>query len=429
MSETLGRIGRGVGTGRGAGEPGAAADRPLARLIGLMNRPLTSYYLIIGCTVLLLAIGLPLVLTTSLDQALGLGQSPFAAFQKQLLGALAGLLVMWLAARASPRLFRAAAYPMIGLAVLGLLLVPVIGSTVLGGTRSIYVAGFTIQPSEFAKLAFALWGADLLARKEKLRQLTDSRALLIPLMPGAAILALLVLVGHDIGSTCVLMAIFLGLLWVVGCPRKSFFGVLALMLFALVLVVLASYYARQRLLGFLSPQTAASVNSVQWQATQGQDALGSGGLFGVGLGASRSAWGHVPESSTDFIFAILGEELGLVGTLSVILLYGGIAYAGIRIARRMTDTFMRLAAAAVTTWIVAQALINIGAVLGMLPITGIPLPLVSEGLSSLLVTMAGLGMLLCFARHEPGAEQALAAAGPGVPRRILSWLGLGVRRP
>jgi cell division protein FtsW len=433
MSETLGQIRRGLGArGRpapaGAPEP-PAADRPLARLIGLLNRPLTSYYLIIGCTVLLLAIGLPLVLSTSLDQALDQHQSPFAAFQKQLLGALAGLFVMWLAARASPRLFRAAAYPAIGVAVLGLLLVPAIGTSVGGATRAISVAGLTIQPSEFAKLAFALWGADLLARKEKLRQLTDSRALLIPLMPGAAILALLVLIGHDIGSTIVLLAIFLGLLWVVGCPRRSFFGVLGLMLFALIVVILTSSYARTRLQGFLSPQTAGSVTGPHWQATEGRYALGSGGPFGVGLGASRSAWGWVPESSTDFIFAILGEELGLVGTLSVILLYGGIAYAGIRIARRMTDTFMRLATAAVTIWIVAQALINIGAVLGLLPITGIPLPLVSEGLSSLLVTMAGLGMLLSFARHEPGAEQALAAAGPSVPRRILSWLGLGVHRP
>jgi cell division protein FtsW len=248
-------------------------------------------------------------------------------------------------------------------------------------------------------------------------------------MPGAAILALLVLAGHDIGSTCVLMAIFLGLLWVVGCPRRAFFGVLGLMLFALIIVILTWSYARMRLLGFLSPQTASSATSTGWQPTNGQYALGSGGLFGVGLGASRSVWGWVPEAPTDFIFAILGEELGLVGTLSVVLLYGGIAYAGIRIARRMSDTFMRLAAAAVTIWIVFQALINIGAVLGLVPITGIPLPLVSEGLSSLLVTMAGLGMLLCFARHEPGAEQALAAAGPSVPRRILSWLGLGVHRP
>ena len=425
MSETLERT---VRRSAGRPEPGASADRPLARLIGLLNRPLTSYYLIIGCTVMLLAVGLPLVLSTSLAAALDAGQSPFAAFQKQLLGALVGLLVMWLAARASPRVFRRAAYPMIGLAVLGLLLVPVIGVSVGGATRAIQVAGFTVQPSEFAKLAFALWGADLLARKEKLRQLTDARALLIPLLPGVAILALLVLRGHDIGSTCVLLAIFLGLLWVVGCPRKTYFGVLGLMVFALIIVILTSGYAKSRLQGFLSSPTTASVNSTAWQSIQGRDALGSGGLFGVGLGASRSAWGWVPESSTDFIFAILGEELGLVGTLSVVLLYGGIAYAGIRIARRMTDTFMRLAAAAVTVWIVTQALINIGAVLGLVPITGIPLPLVSEGLSSLLVTMAGLGMLLSFARHEPGAEQALAAAGPSVPRRILSWLGLGVSR-
>ncbi|HEX3493259.1 MAG TPA: putative peptidoglycan glycosyltransferase FtsW [Streptosporangiaceae bacterium] len=428
MSEMLGRIGRGAGA-RAEPEPGAVADRPLARLTGLLNRPLTSYYLIIGCTVLLLAIGLPLVLSTSLATALDAGQSPFAAFQKQLLGTLGGLLVMWLAARASPRLFRAAAYPMIGLAVLGLLLVPVIGVTIGGATRAIEVAGLTIQPSEFAKLAFALWGADLLARKEKLRQLTDARQLLIPLMPGAGILALLVEMGHDIGSTCVLMAIFLGLLWVVGCPRRVFFGVLGLMLFGLIIVILTSAYARSRLQGFLSPATATTVNDAKWQYLQGRNALGSGGLFGVGLGASRGTWGWVSESSTDFIFAILGEELGLVGTLSVVLLYGGIAYAGIRVARRMTDTFMRLAAAAVTIWIVFQALINIGAVLGLVPITGIPLPLVSEGLSSLLVTMAGLGMLLSFARHEPGAEQALAAAGPSVPRRILSWLGLGVRSP
>ena len=152
--------------------------------------------------------------------------------------------------------------------------------------------------------------------------------------------------------------------------------------------------------------------------------MGSGGWFGVGLGASREKWGWVPESTTDFIFAILGEELGLVGTLCVSFLYGGLAYAGLRIARRVQDTFMRLAAGAATAWIVVQALVNMGAVLGLLPITGVPLPLVSEGLSSLLVTMVALGMLMSFAKREPGASQALAAAGPSVPLRVLSWLGL-----
>jgi cell division protein FtsW len=148
----------------------------------------------------------------------------------------------------------------------------------------------------------------------------------------------------------------------------------------------------------------------------------------VGLGGSKEKWGWVPNSPNDYIFAILGEELGLIGTLCVVFLYGGIAYAGLRIARRVPDTFMRLAAAAATMWIVVEAMVNMGAVLGLLPITGVPLPLVSEGLSSLVVTMVALGMLMSFARHEPGARQALADAGPGAPRRVLSWLGLAPRR-
>ncbi|MGD0687413.1 MAG: FtsW/RodA/SpoVE family cell cycle protein, partial [Streptosporangiaceae bacterium] len=164
------------------------------------------------------------------------------------------------------------------------------------------------------------------------------------------------------------------------------------------------------------------------QAIQGRYALGDGGLFGVGLGGSRGKWGWVPESTSDFIFAIIGEELGLVGTLCVAAMYGGLAFAGLRVARRTTDTFTRLAAASITVWIVMQAVVNIGAVIGVLPITGVPLPLVSAGLSSLLSTMIALGILMAFARREPGAAQALAARGPGLASRGLSWLGLGTRR-
>jgi cell division protein FtsW len=397
-----------------------------ARLLGLLDRPLTSYYLILGCTLLLLALGLAMVLSTSQALALDSGQPPYAVFQKQLLGAVGGLVLMWLAARAKPRVYRRAAYPLLGLSAFALVLVLAFGHQVLGATREISVAGFPMQPSELAKLALVLWGADLLARKEKLGLLTDWRQLLIPLMPGTAILALLVVLGKDLGTTCILLVVFLGLLWVIGSPSRLFLGMLGLMAFVLIILIITQPYALDRITGFLNPQAQPLGKGLQ--AVNGMNALGSGGPFGVGLAASKSQWGWVPESSTDFIFAILGEELGLIGTLSVVFLYGGIAYAGMRIARRMQDTFMRLAAAAVTLWIVVQALVNMGAVLGVLPITGIPLPLVSAGLSSLLVTMAALGMLMCFARHEPGARQALAAAGPGVPRRILSWLGLGPRR-
>jgi cell division protein FtsW len=136
----------------------------------------------------------------------------------------------------------------------------------------------------------------------------------------------------------------------------------------------------------------------------------------------------VPEDTSDFIFAIIGEELGLVGTLCVIALYGALAYAGLRVARRAQDTFSRLAVSAITIWIVMQAVVNMGAVIGVLPITGIPLPLVSEGLSSVLVTMVALGVLMSFARREPGAREALAARGPSVSGHVLSWLGQGKRR-
>ncbi len=301
-----------------------------------------------------------------------------------------------------------------------------VGRTVDGAERWIQVAGFQLQPSEFAKLAFVLWGADLLARKEKLGQLTDWRQLLIPLMPGASILCMLVMLGDDLGTTFLLLVIFLSLLWVIGTPGRIFIGMLGLLVFIMVILIIVAPYRLKRMTGFLNPQ--AQPSSVGWQSIQGKYAVGSGGLFGVGLGASRQKWGWVPNSTTDFIFAILGEELGLIGTMCVAFLYGGLAYAGLRIARRVPDTFMRLAAAAATAWIVVQALVNIGAVIGLLPITGVPLPLVSAGLSSLLVTMVALGMLMSFAKQEPGARQALAAAGPGVPLRILSWLGLAGRR-
>jgi cell division protein FtsW len=182
----------------------------------------------------------------------------------------------------------------------------------------------------------------------------------------------------------------------------------------------------QRITGFVSSQTSAYCQSC-YQLTQGKDALGSGGWFGVGLGASTAKWGWVPLAYADFIFAILGEELGLVGAICVILLYGAIAFAGLRIARRVPDAFSRLAAGTITVWIVVQALVNMGAVLGLLPITGVPLPLISAGVSSLIVTLVALGMLMAFARTEPGAARALAARGPSAPRRLLRWLGIGYR--
>ena len=416
--------------------PGVAARRPaqppspargqLAGLIAALYRPLTPYYLILGITTLLVALGLVMELSTSSVAQLAEGASPYSGFQHQLVGVVLGLPCMWLAARTSPTVFRAAAYPLMFVAVVGLLLVPVIGKTSGGATRELMIGPFPFQPSELAKLAFLLWGADLLARKSKLGQLDDWRHLLIPLLPGAGLLCMLVMLGDDLGTTFLMLVIFLALLWVIGTPVRLYAGILGMIGLVLLILIVVAGYRSQRLSLFLHPQGGPS--GVDMQSIQGKWAVGSGGWFGVGLGASRQKWGYVPNDTTDFIFAILGEELGLVGTLCVSLLYGGLAYAGLRIARRAGDTFVRLAATGATAWIVVQAIVNIGAVLGLLPITGVPLPLVSSGLSSLLVTMLTLGMLMSFAKREPGAGEALAAAGPGAPRRVLSWLGLDRRR-
>jgi cell division protein FtsW len=394
----------------------------------LLDRPLTSYYLVLGITMLLLGLGLVMVLSTASVIDLRAGLSPYSDFKKQLLGAAIGLPLMWVAARSSPRLFRAFAYPLLAVAIVGLGLTLIHGVAVSqnGAARWIEIGGQQVQPSEIAKLALVVWGADLLARKDKLGQLADWRHMLVPFLPGTAVLCLLVMTGDDLGTTFILLVIFLALLWVIGTPGRVFAGMLILAGLAIAFMMVSSKYRMERILGFLDPQGGPT--GPYMQSIQGKYALGSGGITGVGLGASGEKWGWVPESTSDYIFAILGEELGLIGTLCVTFLYGLLAFAGLRIARRVSDLFCRLAAAGITAWIVMQAVVNIGVVIGVLPITGVPLPLVSAGLSSLLSTLVGLGMLMSFARLEPGAREALAARGPGWPLRVLSWLGLAKRR-
>ncbi|HXZ64170.1 MAG TPA: putative peptidoglycan glycosyltransferase FtsW [Streptosporangiaceae bacterium] len=395
------------------------------RLVALLDKPLASYYLVLGCTLLLLAVGLMMVLSAGTAYDLDNGLPPYSMFIKQLAGAVVGLVLMWVAAKSPPRLFRACAYPLLLAALAGVALVLLFGVEVDGAKRWLIVAGTQVQPSELAKLALVVWGADLLARKERLGQLTDWRHLLIPLLPGAALLSLLVLLGRDMGTTFLLIVIFLALLWIIGTPRRLLAGLAGLMAFVLLVVVAVHPYELARITAFFAAHSPSCQSLSCYQLIQGKDALGSGGLFGVGTGASRAKWGWVPNSPTDFIFAILGEELGLVGTLCVVALYGGIAFAGLRIARRAPDTFSRLAAGAITVWLVVQAMVNMGAVLGLLPISGVPLPLISAGVSSLLASLVALGMLMAFARTEPGAARALAAAGPATPLRLLRRLGLG----
>ncbi|TNY34750.1 putative lipid II flippase FtsW [Thermomonospora catenispora] len=410
---------------RDGGRPGVRAQ--FVALVGLLDRPLASYYLVLGCSMLLLALGLTMVLASSNVKQLQETGSAYTLLQRQAVWMALGLPLMWLAARLPPRTFRALAYPLLLLSIIGLVivLIPGLGLTVGGATRWIDLGPVQIQPSEPAKLSLVLWGADLMARRERQGQLTDWRTLLIPLLPVSGVVVMLVMLGHDLGTTLVLLSIFLTLLWVVGAPGRLFVGMTGLIGLLVAILIVVEPYRMQRLIGFLD--SSGDPLGVRYQGVQGKLAIASGGWFGTGLGEGRAQWGFLPHAETDFIFAIIGEQLGLVGTLVVLGLFGLLAYAGLRIARRVKDPFMRLAAAAVTGWLSVQALVNIGAVIGVLPITGIPLPLVSYGGSALIPTLAALGMLLAFAQREPGARQALAARGPGPVRRALSWLGLARR--
>jgi cell division protein FtsW len=400
----------------------------LPGVTGLLDRPLTSYYLVLGCSILLLALGMVMVLSASSIRQYQYTGSAYTLFEKQALWVAIGLPLMWLAARMSPRLFRVLAYPLMLLSALALAvaLVPGLGQSVNGAQRWISFGGpFQLQPSEPAKLALILWGADLLARKEKLGQLTEWRQLLIPLLPGAGVLVLFVMLGSDLGTTLVLLTIFLALLWVVGAPGRLFVGMAGVTGVLVAILIVVEPYRLQRLTGFLDQ--SGNQLDVNYQGIEGLYAIASGGWFGTGLGEGRAKWNYLPNPETDFIFAIIGEELGLIGTLVVLGLFGLLAYAGLRIARRVKDPFMQLAAAGATAWLAVQAIVNIGAVIGVLPITGIPLPLVSYGGSALIPTLIALGMLLSFAKREPGARQALAARGPGPAMLALSWLGLAKR--
>ena len=381
----------------------AAAGRAAAGRIALLLRhPLSTYYLLLGTTLLLLGLGLIMVLSASSIESFRVFGSAYTLAQRQFLFAVLGIVAMIFASRTSVQFWRGFAVPLFVLAFGLLLAVLVIGVEVAGQRNWIEIIGpFRLQPSEFAKLALVVWGARLLSRREP-----DSwRALLIPLLPVAGAMMVLVLAEGDFGNTLMLAAITGGMLFAAGAPMRLFAALGAAGLLGVLVLTLAAPYRMQRFTSWLDPD--ADRLGFGWQVSQGQLALGTGGFWGVGLGASREKWGSLPEAHTDFIFPVIGEELGLVGTLTVLALFGLLAFAIFRLVRSTDDAFVRLAAAGVGSWIVIQAVINIGGVLGLLPITGVPLPLVSYGGSSLIPTLVALGMLMAFAKAEPEARRAL----------------------
>jgi cell division protein FtsW len=369
-----------------------------------LDTPVTTYYAILAVTVALLAFGLVMVLSASAIDSLKGSNSPYSIFISQLVYAGLGGLVLFAASRISVQWWRLLAYPILGLA--GLLQVGVLlfGISVMGNRNWIQLGPVRAQPSELLKVGLVLTGAVALGAAGK--KLTSFSHVLLPyIFPIATVSIGLVLGGHDLGTVLILGAIVVTVLFVAGVPGKWFVGAFGAFGALAVVMVLTSANRLGRFDVWLGRDTDPF--GAARQPIHGRYALADGGWLGLGLGASREKWGGLAEAHNDFIFAIIGEELGLPGTLVVLLLFVVLALAAYRLVLRSSDFFVRVATAGILAWIISQAIINIGSVIGMLPVIGVPLPLVSSGGSSLITTMLGLGILLSFARAEPGCAEAL----------------------
>jgi len=355
----------------------------------------------------------------------------FASIGKQVVWAAFGFVVFWACQRLPVRTYRFIGGPLL---VLGIVLVGVVDlldlltrAEILEDGRVgaisayqnwLYVGGYQLQPSEITKFALLLWGTDQLLRKAAV--IGEWRELAVPLFPVTGVL--LALVGfNDLGTMLVLLILFVALLWIAGVRLRVFGVMLAVALGGIAALVFSRGYRLERLVSFIDPKQYEQAGG--YQAVQGLIAIGQGGWFGEGLGQSRQKWGALPNAHNDFIFAIIAEELGVVGCVLVLALFIVLAYTGLRIARRSDHPFRRLAAGACTMWLTSQAIINIGGVVGLMPITGLPLPFISDGGSALVVTLAAIGMLASFARAEPDAARALHARPPGRVMRLL-WAPL-----
>lgn len=378
---------------------------------------MTSFHLIIAVAALLTTLGLIMVLSASGVRSYDDDGTPWAIFGKQVLWTCVGLVAFYVALRMPIQLLRRIALPGFAatIVMLVLVLIPGIGTLSNGSRGWFVVAGFSMQPSELAKIAFAIWGAHILATRRM--EQASLREMLVPLVPAAVIALTLIVIQPDLGQCVSLGIILLGLLWYVGLPLKVFASSLFLVVVAAAIMAVSAGYRSTRVQAWLDP--SADAQGSGYQSKQARFALANGGIFGDGLGQGTAKWNYLPNAHNDFIFAIIGEELGFVGAFGLLLLFGLFAYTGMRIARRSADPFLRLLTATTTLWVVGQAFINVGYVVGLLPVTGLQLPLISAGGTSTATTLLMMGLITNAARHEPEAVAALRAGRDDRMNRFL----------
>lgn len=399
---------------KGRERHGFAAIIPLARMFSSENR---DSLLLIGTTLFLVAFGLVMVLSASSVEEQSATGDPFGRVVRQAIFAAVAVPAMLLVGRLPARFWRRWAWTALLVTVGMQLLVFVPGlSSSAGGNRNwIIIGGFTVQPSEFLKLALIIWiGTILGARRD---ELGDWKRLLLPVGPVAGIAIGLVLAGSDLGTAAIMLLMVFGCAFFAGARlRHLAVGALGVGIVALLFAI-ASPNRMSRINTWMQGCTDADYSGYCWQPQHGMWALASGGVFGVGLGNSRAKWNWLPEADNDFIFAIIGEELGLIGALVVLVLYALLAIVLVRIMRRSRESFTRIVTGGVLVWVVGQAFVNIGVVLGVLPVLGVPLPLISSGGSSLVAVLLAIGVVLSLARQETLDAARIAATPVGRPAR------------
>ncbi|HEU4849984.1 MAG TPA: putative lipid II flippase FtsW [Terrimesophilobacter sp.] len=403
--------------GSGSAPPPPSSPSVLVAVRRIFGAESSDYFLLLGATLFLVVFGLVMVLSSSAVESYKATDDFFAGFLRQGLFAVLGIPAMLLAARMPAVFWRKwAGVAMIVAVALQFLVIATNFGLEVNGNRNWFVIGtFSFQPSELVKVALVVWLGIVLAKK--LEVLDDWRELVRPIgiVTGAAIG--LVLLGGDLGTVIILVAIVLGTLYFAGV-RLRFLAVPAVLIVIAALLVSVSGGSRQdRILAWQSGCASdADYNGLCWQTLHGWWALASGGIFGVGLGNSKAKWSWLPEADNDFIFAIIGEELGLLGAIVVLALFVVLAIAFVRIIRASSDPVARITVSAVMTWILVQAFVNIAVVLGLLPVLGVPLPLISAGGSALVTTLFAIGIVLSYAR-QPLAKGA-ASPAPQPPRAV-----------
>ena len=389
-----------------------------------LRRPLTSLHLVLGIFAILTLFGLVMVLSASSVEAYTVNGSSYSVFTRQLMFCVPGLALFWLALRVPPRTLRSWAPALLVIAVLLLVAVLAVGVERNGSKAWFAIGTFSFQPSEGVKVALTLWGAHVLAARRAVMH--RWKYALSPVVPVTVVILTLLVLQPDLGMTISMGIVVIALLFYAGAPMRLLAVLVGGALIGALVLALSASYRLARVTAFFSPDSDAALKS-GYQIKQSLYSLADGGLFGVGLGQGRAKY-YLPQAHNDFIFAVIGGELGFVGAFLVLALFGLLAYTGLRIAARNTDPWLKLVVATCTTWLVAQAAINVSYVVGLLPVTGLQLPLISSGGTSLVVTMFVFGLLANAARHEPEAIAVLRGKNGG-GSRFIRLLGLPAPQP